>query len=337
MKLVELLKKAVEQLASDIHLIDGAKVAFRIDGEIVFSDFLEQLRADDINTLCYSILSHNQKVEFELKREIDFSFEVENLGIFRANYYFQKNSIAASFRVLPTRIPSLDELSAPSAIYEIIKRLKGLVLVTGATGSGKSTTLASMLNEIIKTEKKHIITIEEPIEYIFKHASSIISQRAVGDDTKSFSTALKFALREDPDIIMVGEIRDTETMKMVLEAAQTGHLVFATLHTNSAVSTLNRIVSMFPSQEQNIARAGLAASLNAVISQLLLPKISGGRICAYEILINTQAVSSLIRDEKIAQIYSQMEINQANSGMQTMEQAVDTLKKSKLISFDYRL
>ena len=242
--------------------------------------------------------------------------------------------VAAAFRVIPTKIPSIDELGAPQIYKELIKREKGLILVTGPTGSGKSTTLASMLNEINITERKHIITIEDPVEFIHENKQSLFSHRNVGSDTNSFSNALKYALREDPDVILIGEMRDKETISAALTAAETGHLVFGTLHTNSSAQTINRIIDVFSGDEQPQIRAQLSTSLVAVISQALVPKIGGGRVAVPEILITNPAIANLIREDKVHQIYSQMQLGQGASGMQTQTQVLVNLVKSGIIEKD---
>lgn len=317
--------------ASDLHLLAGTEPQIRISGKLTPLD-LEVLDPAGVQSLCYSVINDNQKKHFEEFKELDFTFSLKGIGRFRGNYYFQQGSVAAAFRIIPEKIPSLEDLNAPSIFKELTQKEKGLILVTGPTGSGKSTTLAAMINEINKNERKHIITVEDPIEFHHEHQSSIVSQRNVGEDTQSFSSALKYAMREDPDVILVGEMRDVETIRAAVTAAETGHLVFATVHTNSATQTINRIINVFPSEEQAIIRTQLSMSLSAVISQTLIPKIEGGRVAAHEILINNPAIANLIREDKVHQIYSQLQLGQSKTGMQTLSQVLIDLVKARIIS-----
>jgi len=329
--LEQLLKNVKQYNASDLHLNVGAEPMLRLNGVLTPLN-LPKLTNQDVIDLCYSVLTEKQKAKFEEELELDFSFEIPGVARFRANYYYERENVAAVFRIIPPRPLSLDELNAPAVFKELIKREKGLILVTGPTGSGKSTTLAAMLNEINEHFKKHIITIEDPIEFVHPHKKSLFSQREVGRDTKSFLNALRAALREDPDVILIGEMRDKETIAAAITAAETGHLVFGTLHTSSADQTINRIVNVFPAEEQDQIRTQLSMALNAVIAQALLPKIGGGRIAAHEIMINNPAISNLIRENKIAQIYSQMQLNQAVTGMQTMNQVLSDLVARHIIT-----
>jgi twitching motility protein PilT len=319
--LEQLLKSIKDYNASDLHLNVGAEPMLRIDGRLTPLN-LPKLEKEDVIELCYSVLSEKQKAKLEDDLELDFSFEIPKVARFRANYYFERENLAAAFRIIPERPLSLDELNAPAVFKKLVRHEKGLVLVTGPTGSGKSTTLAAMIKEINENFRKHIITIEDPIEFVHQHNKCLISQREVERDTKSFIRALRAALREDPDVILIGEMRDRETIAAAITAAETGHLVFATLHTNSAIQTINRIVNVFPAEEQDQIRTQLSMAILAVISQALLPKIGGGRIAAHEILINNPAVANLIRENKIAQIYSQMQLNQGTTGMQTLNQVL---------------
>ncbi len=326
-----LLKSISEYKASDLHLVSRSEPQIRIDGKLTPLD-LPKLNGQTIETMCYSILTDKQKKDLEENKELDFAIEFPNIGRFRANYYYTMNGeVAAAFRTIPMDVPSIDELKLPQIFKDLVKKEKGLILVTGPTGSGKSTTLASMLNEINLTEEKHIITIEDPVEFIHQNKKSLFSHRNVGVDTYSFANGLKFSLREDPDVVLVGEMRDRETISTAITAAETGHLVFATLHTNSAVQTINRIVDSFEGGEQIQVRTMLSTSLSAVISQSLLPKIGGGRIAILELLLNNSAISNLIRENKIHQIYSQMQLNQMKTGMRTQTQSMVEAIRNKMI------
>jgi twitching motility protein PilT len=329
--LEELLASVVQHKASDLHLNVNAEPMLRRDGRLVPLN-LPKLKNEQIINLCYSVLTDEQKKDLENELELDFAFEIPGIGRFRANYYFERGNLAAAYRIIPPRPLSLDELNAPLIFKELIKKDKGLILVTGPTGSGKSTTLAAMLNEINEYYYKHIITIEDPIEFVHPHKKSLFSQREVGRDTKSFLRALRAALREDPDVILIGEMRDKETIGAAITAAETGHLVFGTLHTNSADQTINRIVNVFPAEEQDQIRTQLSMALAAVIAQTLIPKIGGGRVAAHEIMINNPAIANLIRENKIQQIYSQMQLNQGVTGMQTMNQVLADLVRRGIIT-----
>lgn len=329
----KLLKSVVAYKSSDLHLVSRSEPQIRIDGRLVALN-LPVLDGKDIEEMAYSLLTEKQKKAFEEHNELDFSIVIPDVGRFRANYYKTMDEIACAFRIIPVIIPSLDDLNAKKIFKELIKREKGLILVTGPTGSGKSTTLAAMLNEINLNEARHIITVEDPVEFVHTNKKALFSQRNVGSDTKSFSTALKFALRQDPDVILIGEMRDRETISAALTAAETGHLVFGTLHTNSAPSTINRIIDVFSGDEQPQVRAQLSTSLIAVISQALLPKIGGGRIAAQEVLITNPAVANLIREDKVHQIYSQMQLNQQGTGMTTQTQELTDFLRKKIVSKD---
>ncbi len=326
-----LLKSIGEYKASDLHLVSRSEPQIRIDGKLTPLD-LPKLNGQTIETMCYSILTDKQKKDLEENKELDFAIELPNIGRFRANYYYTMNGeVAAAFRTIPMDVPSIDELKLPQIFKDLVKKEKGLILVTGPTGSGKSTTLAAMLNEINLTDEKHIITIEDPVEFIHQNKKSLFSHRNVGVDTFSFANGLKFSLREDPDVILVGEMRDRETISTAITAAETGHLVFATLHTNSAVQTINRIVDSFEGGEQIQVRTMLSTSLSAIISQSLLPKIGSGRIAILELLLNNSAISNLIRENKIHQIYSQMQLNQMKTGMRTQTQSMVEAIRNKII------
>lgn len=326
----KLLKSVLAFKSSDLHLVVGSEPQIRIDKELRPLN-LPVLDAKDIESMAYSLLEDKQKKVFEEYNELDFSFELSGIGRFRANYYKTIYGIGCAFRMIPIEIPTLDEYGNPPIFKELIKREKGLILVTGPTGSGKSTTLASMLHEINLTERKHILTVEDPVEFVHTNIKSLFSQRDVGTSTQSFAAALKYALRQDPDIILIGEMRDAETIGAALTAAETGHLVFGTLHTNSAPSTINRIIDVFTGEEQAQIRAQLASSLVAVVSQSLIPKIGGGKVATQEILITNPAISNLVREDKVHQIYSQMQLNQAETGMTTQtQQMLELLQKKKI-------
>ena len=329
--LEQLLKNIHQHGASDLHLNVNVEPMLRIDGKLQPLN-IPKLTDEDITELCYSILIEKQKAKFEENLELDFSYDIPNVSRFRANYFYERGHLGAVFRIIPEKPLSLNELNAPAVFKELIKKEKGLVLVTGPTGSGKSTTLAAMINEINTMYAKHIITIEDPIEFVHRHKKSLISQREVGKDTKGFLNALKASLREDPDVILIGEMRDKETIAAAITAAETGHLVFGTLHTNSADQTINRIVNVFPAEEQAQIRTQLSMGLLAVIAQVLLPKIGGGRIAAHEIMINNPAIANLIRENKIQQIYSQMQLNQGATGMQTMNQILADLVRKSIVT-----
>ncbi len=330
----KLLKSVVAYNASDLHLVARAEPQIRIDGRLVALK-LPVMDGKMIESMAYSLLTEKQKTEFEEHNELDFALMLPDIGRFRCNYYKTMDDIACAFRIIPIEIPSLDDLNAKKIFKQLIKREKGLILITGPTGSGKSTTLAAMLNEINLTEQRHIITVEDPVEFVHQNKQSLFSHRNVGSDTKSFATALKYSLREDPDVILVGEMRDRETVSAALTAAETGHLVFATLHTNSAPQTINRIIDVFSGDEQPQIRAQLSTSLVAVVSQALLPRIGGGRIAAQEIMINMPAIANLIREDKVHQLYSQMQLNQANTGMVTQTQElIDFVQKNIVLKSD---
>lgn len=332
----KLLQSVVSHGASDLHLVARAEPQIRIDGSLKAVK-LPVLTGEDIEEMTYALLTEKQKKTFEEHLELDFSIMLQGIGRFRANYYRTLGDIAAAFRIIPTEIPSLDDLKSPPVYKELIKREKGLILVTGPTGSGKSTTLAAILNEINETENKHIVTVEDPVEFIHDNKKSVFSHRETGTDTRSFSKALKYAMRQDPDIILIGEMRDKETIEAALTAAETGHLVFGTLHTNSAPSTINRIIDVFNGDEQGQIRTMISTSLVAVISQVLLPKIGGGRVAVPEILISNHAIANLIREDKIHQIYSQMQLGQAQSGMQTQTQEMIKLLNKKIVTKEHAL
>ena len=319
--LPQLLKALIDQKGSDLHISPEAPPRLRIDGVLLPID-VPALTPQDCMQLCYSVLTDEQRKEFEEMHELDLAFSVKNLSRFRANIYLQKGHVTGAFRVIPFKVHSLRELDLPPIIERICSLPRGLVLVTGPTGSGKSTTLAAMINHINETRQDHILTIEDPVEFVHSHKQSLINQREVGHDTKSFAKALKSALRQDPDVILVGEMRDLETVALAVTAAETGHLVFATLHTNSCISTLSRIIDVFPPAQQSQIRNQLAANLQATLSQSLLPSQGGGRVLAMEIMIPNAAIRNLIREDKFNQIYSSMQTSQDQTGMITFNQSL---------------
>ncbi len=333
----QLCKAMVDRGASDMHITVGRPPLLRIDGSIMPLK-LPDLRPEHTKQLCYSILTEEQKIQFEKNSELDFSFHFKNLSRFRANLFLQRGAVAGAFRTIPFKILSFDELGLPAIIGELSQKPSGLVLVTGPTGSGKSTTLASMIDKINSEQRLHILTVEDPIEYLHVHKLCVVNQREVGADTEGFKTALKYVLRQDPDVVLIGEMRDLETIEAALTISETGHLVFATLHTNSAVSTINRIIDVFPPHQQQQVRSKLSFVLQAVVSQQLIPRMgTPGRVMAMEIMIPNAAIRNLIREDKIHQIYSQMQVGQDKFGMQTLNQALFALVQKRIISLEEAL
>jgi twitching motility protein PilT len=329
-----LLEEVIERGASDLHITAGIRPMLRIDGDMQPSNIDFVMMPKDTLQLAYSVLTENQKKRFETEDELDFSFGIQNLARFRGNCFKQRGCVGMVIRQIPFNIKTFDELKLPKVIADLSDKPRGLILVTGPTGSGKSTTLAAMLDKINKEMKGHMITIEDPIEFIHRHQSCIVNQREIGTDTKSFSAALKYALRQDPDVVLIGEMRDLETIQAGLTIAETGHLAFATLHTNSAAEAINRIIDVFPSHQQSQVRAQLAFCLEGIVTQTLLPRASGrGRAMAAEILVVTPAIRALIRDDKIHQIYSMMQSGK-KYGMQTMNDALYNLYVSKAVTLD---
>jgi twitching motility protein PilT len=329
-----LLEEMIERDASDLHITAGERPKMRIDGEIQSSNLEFVMSPKDTMQLAYSVLTENQKKRFEMDDELDFSFGIQNLARFRGNCFKQRGCVSMVIRQIPFSIKTFDDLHLPDVIRKMAERPRGLVLVTGPTGSGKSTTLAAMIDKINKERKGHIITVEDPIEFIHRHQGCIVNQREVGSDTKSFQASLKYALRQDPDVILIGEMRDLETIQAALTISETGHLAFATLHTNSAAEAINRIIDVFPSHQQSQVRAQLAFVLEGVITQTLLPKAKGrGRAMAAEILVVTPAVRALIRDDKIHQIYSTMQSGK-KFGMQTMNDALYGLYMNREVALE---
>ena len=329
-----LLEEMVSRNASDLHIVAGERPKLRVDGDITNSSVDMEMTPKDTLQVAYSVLTEQQKKRFELDDELDFSFGIQNLARFRGNVFKQRGCVSMVVRQIPFAIKTFDQLGLPGSIAKMAEKPRGLVLVTGPTGSGKSTTLAAMIDKINRERKGHIITVEDPIEFIHKHQSCIINQREIGSDTKSFANALKYALREDPDIILVGEMRDLETIAATLTIAETGHLAFATLHTNSAAEAINRMIDVFPSHQQSQVRAQLAFVLEGIVTQTLLPKAQGrGRVMAAEILVVTPAIRALIRDDKVHQIYSSMQAGK-KFGMQTLNDALYQLYMAREVTAD---
>ncbi len=330
MDIAELLAFSVKNKASDLHLSAGLPPMIRVDGDIRRIN-LPPLDHKELHDMIYDIMSDNQRKEYEEHLEVDFSFEIPGLARFRVNSFNQNRGCAAVFRTIPSEILSLEDLGAPPIFKEIIDVPRGLILVTGPTGSGKSTTLAAMVDHLNKHEQGHILTIEDPIEFVHTSNKCLVNQREVHRDTHSFNNALRSALREDPDIILVGELRDLETIRLALTAAETGHLVFGTLHTSSAAKTIDRIIDVFPAGEKPMVRSMLSESLRAVIAQTLLKRVGGGRIAAHEIMIGIPAIRNLIREDKVAQMYSSIQTGQAY-GMQTLDQCLQDLVRKGLVT-----
>jgi twitching motility protein PilT len=332
--LPEMLQKTLQSGASDLHLTTGVPPKIRVDGKLRAID-QENLNAADTKRLAYSVMTDGQKHQFEEKWEIDFSFGLKDLCRFRANIFTQRGAVAAVFRIIPFEIKGFESLNLPPVVEKLCDKPRGLILVTGPTGSGKSTTLAAMIDKINRDRYEHILTIEDPIEFLHPHRNCIVNQREVSADTHSFTDALRVALREDPDVVLIGEMRDLETVESALRIAETGHLTLATLHTNSAASTINRIVDIFPSNQQPQIRAQLSLVLEGILCQSLIPKASGsGRSMAMEILIPTTAIRNLIREDKIHQIYGVMQTGQDRFGMQTLNQSLSHLVLAKQITQD---
>ena len=333
----QLLKTMIDKGASDLHITTGSAPLLRIDGQIVPLR-LPPLTPIDTKQLMYAILTEEQKVAFEKNNELDLSFGVKNLSRFRCNIFMQRGAIAAALRAIPFRIMPFDELGLPPIVAELCAKPRGLVLVTGATGSGKSTTLATMIDKINTENRLHIMTIEDPIEFLHPHKMCLVNQREVGADTSSFKVALKYVLRQDPDVVLVGEMRDLETIEAALTIAETGHLVFATLHTNSCAQTINRIIDVFPANQQQQIRAQLSFTLQGVVSQTLLPRMGQpGRALAMEIMVPNAAIRNLIREDKIHQIYSQMQVGQEKYGMTTFNQSLYNLFSRRMVSMEEAL
>jgi twitching motility protein PilT len=333
--LFDLLRLMIEKGASDLHITTGSPPRLRIAGRLVPVEGNPSLTPEDTKELCYSILTESQKHKFEENNELDLSFGVKGLSRFRANMFLQRGAVAGAFRAIPFNIKTFQELGLPDVVEELIKKPHGLILVTGPTGSGKSTTLATMIDRINSERDSHIVTVEDPIEFLHSHKKCLINQREVNSDTFSFNNALKYILRQDPDVVLIGEMRDLETIEAAIRISETGHLTLATLHTNSAVQTINRIIDVFPPHQQEQIRVQLSFVLEGIISQRLMTRQDGqGRVLALEILVPTPAIRNLIREDKLHQIYSMMQTGQTRSGMQTMNQSLHELYTKGLISQD---
>src|SRR5438045_3232156 len=336
--LSELLHKLSELGGSDLHVTTGTPPLIRVHGEIRPLEGYRPLTSADTKQLAYSVLTDAQKHRFEENMELDFSFGVKGLSRFRANVFNQRGAVCAVFRAIPYEIKSFDDLGLPPIVKELCNKPRGLILVTGPTGSGKSTTLAAMIDKVNRERHEHILTIEDPIEFLHNHKNCLVNQREVGSDTKGFADALRTALRQDPDVVLIGEMRDLETIESALRIAETGHLTFATLHTNTAASTINRIIDVFPSTQQAQIRAQLSLVLEGILCQSLLPRADGrGRVAALEILVPNPAIRNLIREDKVHQIYSMMQTGQDKYGMQTFNQSLATLFHKRQISMDVAL
>jgi twitching motility protein PilT len=332
--LYDLLKTMIDKGASDLHITTGSPPRFRIDGKLVALDN-QPLGPAETKALCYSVLTDAQKQKFEETNELDLSFGLKGLSRFRANIFMQRGAVAGAFRAVPFEIKSFQELGLPQIVSDLVKKPRGLILVTGPTGCGKSTTLAAMVDMINSERPEHIITIEDPIEYLHGHKKALVNQREINADTTSFKAALRYVLRQDPDVVLIGEMRDLETIEAALTVSETGHLTLATLHTNTAVQTINRIIDVFPPHQQEQIRVQLSFVLEGIIAQQLIPKKTGqGRVLAVEILVPNPAIRNLIREDKLHQIYSMMQTGQTKFGMQTMNQSLYELYRKGIISYE---
>ena len=333
----DMLKELIARGGSDLHITTNTPPQIRIDGKLIALD-MPPLNPIETKQLCYSVLTDTQKHKFEEENELDLSFGVKGLSRFRGNVFVQRGAVAGVFRTIPFKILTFEELGVPPIVAELAHKPRGLIIVTGPTGSGKSTTLASIIDKINTERHEHIVTIEDPIEYLHPHKNCLVNQREVGSDTRGFKQALKYVLRQDPDVVLVGEMRDLETIEAALTLAETGHLCFATLHTNSCVQTINRIVDVFPPYQQTQIRAQLSFVLEGVLSQTLIPKATGkGRVLALEVMVPNPAIRNLIREDKLHQIYSQMQVGQEKFGMQTMNQSLFNLHQRRLITLEEAL
>jgi twitching motility protein PilT len=333
----QLLKAMIEKGASDLHITTGSPPQLRIDGSLVPLK-MDPLGPADTKRLCYSILTEEQIAKFEKDNELDLSFGVKSLSRFRTNIFVQRGAVAGAFRCIPFKILSMDELGLPPIAMELVHRPRGLVCITGPTGAGKSTTLAAMIDQINSTTRQHIVTIEDPIEYLHPHKKCVVNQREVGTDTFGFKEALKYILRQDPDVVLIGEMRDRETVEAALTISETGHVVFATLHTNNAIQTINRIIDLFPPHQQGQIRAQVSLVLQGIMTQQLLPRSDRpGRVVACEVLIPNPAIRNLIREDKIHQMYSQMQMGQGKHGMITLNQSLLVHLQRRAISIEEAL
>ena len=336
--LEDFLRYMVENDATDLHITTGAPPKIRVRGELVPIPGTDVLGPEDTQRLCYSVMNDAQRQKFEEEHEVDFSFGIRGLARFRTNVFRQRGAVAGAFRRIPYEVIPLERLGLPPVVSTFVTKSKGLILVTGPTGSGKSTTLAAFIDKINENYSKHIITVEDPIEYLHPHKRCLVNQREVGADTESFKNALRYVLRQDPDVVLIGEMRDLESMQAALTIAETGHLTFATLHTNSAVETINRIVDSFPAHQQSQIRSQLSFVIEGIICQQLLPRADGkGLILASEVLVPTPAVRNLIRENKLHQVYSVMQSGQSHHGMQTMNQSLVTLYEKGYITYEQAL
>jgi twitching motility protein PilT len=333
----QLLKTMMDKGGSDLHVTAATPPVIRVDGGLLPLK-MPPLTPSDCKRLCYSVLTDAQKARFEEENELDLSFGVKGLARFRANLFVQRGVVSGAFRQIPFKISTLTELGLPPKVEDLCNKPRGLVLVTGPTGAGKSTTLAAMIDKINRETHQHILTIEDPIEFLHPHKGCIVNQREVAQDTESFSKALKYILRQDPDVVMIGELRDLETIEAALTVAETGHLCLATLHTNGAIQTINRLVDVFPPHQQPQIRAQLSFVLEGIISQVLLPRATGvGRCLAYELMVPTAAIRNLIREDKLHQMYSQMQIGQEGHGMVLLNQSLSDLYMRRLVTLDEAL
>ncbi len=330
MDIAELLAFSQKNKASDLHISAGMPPLIRVDGDMKRIN-LPTLDGETVTKMIFDIMNDQQRKSYEEDLEVDFSFEIPNVARFRVNAFNQDRGPAAVFRTIPSVVLSLDDLNAPDIFRELVMKPRGLVLVTGPTGSGKSTTLAAMVDHVNEKQRSHILTVEDPIEFVHVSKKCLINQRELNKNTHSFDNALKSALREDPDVILVGELRDLETIRLAMTAAETGHLVLATLHTSSAPKTIDRIVDVFPAEEKSMVRSMLSESIQAVIAQTLIKRVGGGRVAAHEIMVGTNAIRNLIREDKIAQMYSMIQTGQAD-GMQTLDQCLEGLVRDRLIT-----
>jgi twitching motility protein PilT len=328
----ELLEQMVKMDASDLHLTVGAPPVVRVDGKLQRLNY-DMMNGEQTKKLAYSMLNEKQRMKFEQNNELDFSFGVESMSRFRCNMFMQRGNIAVALRQIPYKIRTMEDLGLPKVMSDFARLPRGLVLVTGPTGSGKSTSLAAVIDKINRERSVHIITVEDPIEYLHRHQKGLINQREVYSDTPTFASALKYALREDPDVVLVGEMRDLETIEAALSISETGHLAFATLHTNSCAESINRIVDVFPTNQQEQIRVTLSFVLQAVVTQTLIPKIGGGRALALEVMVATPAIRALVRDDKVHQIYSMMQSGQ-KYGMKTMNQSLADLYQAGQITIN---